>query len=175
MLADAASWDEVRAGVFFCTFDRRLNAAAQGGAWASVGAYGGAEDDDCEHFVIQCQISHRKQSGRRYNDGVLCGAALGVELAQGIGLNPRGTHMRFVTSRWSLSAAGLISALALAACSTTPAPIAPAPMPMPVMAPAPAPYVAAPVVRKKWVKKHRYGKKKKMRKVRKYRRDRAHR
>ena len=89
------------------------------------------------------------------------------------GLNPRGTHMRFVTSRWSLSAAGLISALALAACSTTPAPIAPAPMP--VMAPAPAPYVAAPVVRKKWVKKHRYGKKKKMRKVRKYRRDRAQR
>ena len=91
------------------------------------------------------------------------------------GLNPRGTHMRFVTSRWSLSAAGLISALALAACSTTPAPIAPAPMP--VMAPTAPMMAPAMHARKKWVKKHRrgYSKKKKMRKMRKVRRYRARR
>src|SRR6185312_15643324 len=98
--------------------------------------------------VICCQITHRKQSGRRYNSGVLCGAALGVGLIQGIGLNPRGTHMRFVSTRWSLSAAGLISALALAACSSPPPP-APAPAPAPVVTTAPP---MAPVVRHKWRK-----------------------
>lgn len=106
--------------------------------------------------VIQCQITHRKQSGRRYNSGVLRGAALGVELVQGIGLNPRGTHMRFVSTRWSLSAAGLLSALALAACSS-PAP-APAPAPAPVVTTAPP--MAAPMMTKKhskaWYRRHHH-------------------
>jgi hypothetical protein len=104
--------------------------------------------------VIQCQITHRKQSRRRYNRDVLCGAALGVGLIQGIGLNPRGTHMRFVSTRWSLSAAGLLSALALAACSQ-PAP-APAPAPAPVVTTAPP--MAAPVMTHRhsraWYKRH---------------------
>jgi hypothetical protein len=104
--------------------------------------------------VIRCQITHRKQSGRRYNVLVLRGAALGVVLMQGIGLNPRGTHMRFVSTRWSLSAAGLLSALALAACSS-PAP-APAPAPAPVVTTAPP--MAAPVVMhhhsRAWYKRH---------------------
>jgi hypothetical protein len=106
--------------------------------------------------VIQCQITHRKQSGRRYNIGVLCGAALGVGLVQGIGLNPRGTHMRFVSTRWSLSAAGLLSALALAACSS-PAP-APAPAPAPVVTTAPP--MAAPMMHthhsKAWWRRHHH-------------------
>ena len=108
--------------------------------------------------AIRCQITHRKQSGRRYNGEVLCGAALGVELVQGIGLNPRGTHMRFVSTRWSLSAAGLISALALAACSSPPPP-APAPAPAPVVTTAPP--MAAPMVttggaaiRRRGIKRH---------------------
>ena len=64
--------------------------------------------------------------------------------------------MRILSSRWSLSAAGLISAAALAACSSTPAP---APAPAPVVAPAPA--VMPPMVKKKvrrskaWYRKHR--------------------
>ncbi len=99
--------------------------------------------------AICCQITHRKQSGRRYNKEVLCGAALGVGLVQGIGLNPRGTHMRFVSTRWSFSAAGLISALALAACSQPPPPPPPAPAPPPVVMTAPPP---APVVTHKWHK-----------------------
>ncbi|MSP01645.1 MAG: hypothetical protein EXR07_11445 [Acetobacteraceae bacterium] len=75
--------------------------------------------------------------------------------------------MRFVSTRWSLSAAGLISALALAACSS-PAP-APAPAPAPVVTTAPP--MMAPVVKKKWGKKskawhkkHRRAMKKKVRK-----------
>ena len=65
--------------------------------------------------------------------------------------------MRFVSTRWSLSAAGLISALALAACSQ-PAP-APAPAPPPVVMAAPP--MPARVVKKRyhrhskaWYKKH---------------------
>ena len=53
--------------------------------------------------------------------------------------------MRFVSTRWSLSAAGLISALALAACA--PSQPAPAPAPAPVVTtapPMPAPMVAPP-------------------------------
>jgi hypothetical protein len=87
---------------------------------------------------------------------VLCGAALGVELIQGIGLKPRGTHMRFVSTRWSLSAAGLLSALALAACSS-PAP-APAPAPAPVVTTAPP--MAAPMMHthhsKAWWRRHHH-------------------
>jgi len=123
-----------------------LDAEPEGGTGVSIGANGGAEDQDGRHPVIRCQIYHRKQSGRRYNALVLYGAALGVGLIQGIGLNPRGTHMRFVSTRWSLSGAGLISALALAACSQ-PAP-APAPAPAPVVTTAPP--MMAPVVKKRW-------------------------
>ena len=84
---------------------------------------------------------------------------------QGIGLNPRGTQMRFVSTRWSLAAAGLVSALALAACADKP-----------MMAPTAAPVVAvqspmtdAPVMKKKWVKKKKHMRKHKrmMRKHRK--------
>jgi hypothetical protein len=60
--------------------------------------------------------------------------------------------MRFVSTRWSLSAAGLISALALAACSSPPPP-APAPAPAPVVAAAPPPM--APMVTHRW---HRHSK-----------------
>jgi len=67
---------------------------------------------------------------------------LGVGLIQGIGLNPRGTHMRFVSTR-ALSAAGLISSLALAACaSTQPAPPPPPPPPVVQVAPPAAPPMA---------------------------------
>jgi hypothetical protein len=64
--------------------------------------------------------------------------------------------MRFVSTRWSLSGAGLISALALAACSQ-PAP-APAPAPAPVVMSAPPPMAPTVVHRwrhsKAWYKKH---------------------
>ena len=59
--------------------------------------------------------------------------------------------MRFVSTRWSLSAAGLISALALAACSSPPPP-APAPAPAPVVMAAPPP---PPMVTHRW---HRHSK-----------------
>ena len=79
------------------------------------------------------------------------------------GLNPRGTHMRFVSTRWSLGAAGLLSALALAACSSEPKTM-PVVTPPPPMMMAPPPPMAAPVVRRKYVKRHmtkkRYMKKK---------------
>jgi hypothetical protein len=54
--------------------------------------------------------------------------------------------MRFVSTRWSLSAAGLVSALALAACSSPPPP-APPPAPPPVVMTAPPP---APMATHKW-------------------------
>jgi hypothetical protein len=57
--------------------------------------------------------------------------------------------MRFVSTRWSLSAAGLISALALAACSQPAPPPAPQPAPPMVTAPAPMP---PPVVTHRWRK-----------------------
>jgi len=56
--------------------------------------------------------------------------------------------MRFVSTRWSLSAAGLLSALALAACSSPPPP-APAPEPAPVVTTAPP---MAPMATHKWRK-----------------------
>src|SRR5580692_3180738 len=101
--------------------------------------------------MICCQITHRKQSRRRYNKVVLCGATLGVGLLQGIGLNPRGTHMRLVSTRWSLSAAGLISALALAACSSPPPP-PPPPAPPPMVTTAPP--MPPPVVHHRWRRHH---------------------
>jgi hypothetical protein len=55
--------------------------------------------------------------------------------------------MRFVSTRWSLSAAGLVSALALAACSAPPPP-APAPSPPPVVMTAPP--MPAPMVHHRW-------------------------
>jgi hypothetical protein len=57
--------------------------------------------------------------------------------------------MRFVSTRWSLSAAGLISALALAACSSPPPPAQPAPPPPMVQVTPPMP---APTVRHTWRK-----------------------
>src|SRR5580698_2633099 len=124
-----------------------LDSASKSCTGLSIRAYRGAKDEDCRHRTNRCQISHRKQSRRRYNDHVLCGAALGVELIQGIGLNPRGTHMRLVSTRWSLSAAGLISALALAACSSPPPPAPAAPPPPPVVTTAPP---MAPMVHHRW-------------------------
>jgi hypothetical protein len=147
--ADRSGWYEADIAVVFGTCEGGFDAPPKGCTRLSVWAHRGAKDQDCHHLAILCQISHRKQSGRRYNADVLCGAALGVELVQGIGLNPRGTHMRFVSTRWSLSAAGLISALALAACSSPPPP-PPPPAPAPVVMPAPMP---PPAVHHRW-KKH---------------------
>jgi hypothetical protein len=67
---------------------------------------------------------------------------LGVGLIQGIGLNPRGTHMRFVSTR-ALSAAGLLTSLALAACSSTPPAPPPPPPPVVQVAPPAAPPMAS--------------------------------
>jgi hypothetical protein len=152
--SDRSGWDEARVRVSRRGGKRGFDPSAKGYTGLSIRPDGGTENKDREHPVIRCQISHRKQSGRRYNTVVLCGAALGVELVQGIGLNPRGTHMRLVSTRWSLSAAGLISALALAACSQ-PAPPPPPPAPAPVVTTAPP--MVAPTVTHTW-RHHKHSK-----------------
>src|SRR6202012_2174076 len=103
--AHGAGWNIADIGMVTAAVDSGLDSAPKGCTGLTIRAYRGAKYEDCHHRAVQCQISHRKQSRRRYNAHVLCGAALGVELIQGIGLNPRGTHMRLVSTRWSLSAA----------------------------------------------------------------------
>jgi hypothetical protein len=151
MPADGTGGYEADSGIAPRRGEGRLDASPECGTWVTIRKNCRSKDQDCGHWPISCQIPHRKQSGRRYNGVVLCGAALGVELIQGIGLNPRGTHMRLVSTRWSLGAAALVSALALAACSSPPPPPPPAPV-APVVAPvAPAP---APMMKHHW--RHHY-------------------
>ena len=98
-------------------------------------------------IVVIGRINVRFPIENNLEDAIMQGSCtvrlLGVGLIQGIGLNPRGTHMRFVSTR-ALSAAGLFSVLALAACSSTqPAP-PPPPPPPPVVQVAP-PAAPAPM------------------------------
>jgi hypothetical protein len=158
MSADSAGGDEQCVRVSPAAGQSRLDPPPEGCAGIAVRTHCGTKNQDRDHPAGQCQISHRKQSGRRYTNNVLCGPALGVGPIQGIGLNPRGTHMRFVSTRWSLSAAGLITAFALAACQSPPPPAPPPAPPPPVVTTAPP--MPPPVVHHRHHgKKHHHSKK----------------
>ena len=151
--ADSPGGYEARAGMGAGAGEGRLDPAPEGATGLAIGPHGGAKYQDRHHLWKRTRISHRKQSGRRYNAAILRGAALGVGLAQGIRLNPRGTQMRFVSTRWALSAAGLLSALALAACSSEPKPAPVMAPPPPVVQVAPPPMMGTTTVRRHYVKR----------------------